>query len=111
MLKIAHRLSEIENDLKDLKQGKTPAVPKLPIAPNAAQKFFGDSASVNIPFEPECVVDIKCKANDISKDTLIEISKAQTMFRKAIMEFCEEFEIKELNLTYIDPTPIKNKNI
>lgn len=109
ILAIANRLGAIEEDIRFLKGSKPPA----PIASakplngsRAANKFFG--AVVTESKEPECTTDLTFKEEVTDKEILSETDNGTKMLRKAVEEFCQEFDIKEFNITYIDPTPKKD---
>lgn len=117
MLSIAKRLGEIESDLRTIKGSKpilsgeariAPPPSRLPNASKAANKFFGGEVAQT---EPQCSVECIFKANSIppESDVLQEVENGQKMLRKAVMEFCEEFDIEEFNINYKDPTPKKKE--
>lgn len=106
ILKIANRLGAIEEELRFLKGAKPPIqAPVKPLnASRAANKFFGATTSQT---EPECSVVADMKGGQLDAEEQAELSNGQKMLRKAVMEFCEEFDIKEFTIHYTDPTPKK----
>lgn len=116
MALLGKRLTEIEDDIRHLKNGKQinvplpPVIPALPTGSRAASKFFGSTAPVAVATEPQCNVDIILKDPDDfkNKEVLQEVTNGQKMLRQAVMEFCEEFDIKEFKIEYTDPTPLKD---
>lgn len=117
MLSLGKRLGQIEEDLRGIKGAKTPALPSVPnikplVGSKAANKFFGVKSSPS-ESEPECTANVTFKDSPemINKEVIAEVANGQKMLRKAVLEFCEEFDIQEFNINYTDPTPKKDKPI
>lgn len=108
MIAMGKQITDIDQRLKLIEQTKNAGVSN-PIPPpkafktasNAANKFFG----IN-PHKQEINARVVCK-EPLSTDGGYnqEVEKATELFKKAINEFCKEYQIKEFTLQYIDDTP------
>src|SRR6267378_2047907 len=90
MIKIAKKLDEIELDVIALKAAKQ--ITPINKTSEASDKFFG----IN-PKEPS--TDIVFAKNP-SEDVLKEVKRGEILLRKAIKEFCDEFNIQKLVISY-----------
>ena len=101
MLSIAKRLGVIEQELRVIKGKPTavtvPTVPELVTGSPKANKFFGKE-----PVKSGVTGSI---AFDTNKDPeiLAEIKTGQEMLKKAVTEFCNEFDITEFTITFNNP--------
>lgn len=78
-----------------------PAVKTLsPQVQQKASKFFGVE-------EPTCsVMSLPKDGANLTQEKILEVKHGQDMLRKAIIEFCEEFKLKEFKVEYKNEQPL-----
>lgn len=110
MRKLGERLGKIEDELLAIKIQKPIKSPEksLTSGSKAANKFFGTSG-VEEP-KAGCTIDVSLKdlAQLPDAATTQEITNGIDVLKKAITEFCKEFDIEEFKVSYDDPTPKKD---